>query len=61
MTTYRGWTYSVRPVHRGFWTFDLLSRAGGVWQRSVGEIHGNERNARASARKSIDAEIQGLN
>ena len=60
MTKYRGWTYDVRPVHRGYWTFDLCNRVGGVWQRAVGEVHGDERAARASARRTIDAEIQGL-
>ena len=48
--------YQVRQVERGYWTFDLYI-PGRVPHFSVGEIHGDERKARRSARASLLAEL----
>ena len=58
MTRYKGWGYEVRAVHRGFWTYDLCRYLGGPTEYSIGEVHGNERDARLAARRAIDHEIR---
>lgn len=57
MTRYKGWGYDVRAIHRGFWTYDLCRYPGGPTEYAIGEVHGDERAARAAARRAIDAEI----
>lgn len=45
-------TYTVRQVHRGFWTYDLCHEDEGFWfEYSVGECH----SRREAERKAADA------
>jgi hypothetical protein len=49
-------TYTVRQVHRGFWTYDLCYEDEGFrFEYSVGECHSRreaERKAAAAARQA---------
>ncbi len=49
-------TYQVRNIERGFWTFDLYFPYEPP-QYSVGEVHGDEREARRRARAAIQQEL----
>jgi hypothetical protein len=48
-------TYTVRQVHRGFWTYDLCYRDEGCrMEYSVGECH-SRRDAEKQAKSAVKA------
>lgn len=49
-------SFQVRRISRGFWTYDLYLPDGRVHE-SVGEVHGDEREARRQARASLKVEL----
>lgn len=48
-------SYQVRNIERGFWTYDLYLPGRPPFY-SVGEVHGDEREARRRAKRALAAE-----
>lgn len=50
-------TYQVRNIERGYWTFDIYPGNGHPPLFSVGEVWGNEREARRRAKIALEDEL----